>query len=297
MERPACGLAKAIRWPAARAAAHRGKASAPHGARRFDERRVQEGRKAGMALPRPDPKGPWTARGAGSRGPAPNGGSQGLEGEVAGPLGGQRFLGWITSRSTTPCLMRRRGRSTRRGARSRSRSWVRGVNRGPPGTRPTPEPRGWRVPSQEGGRVSGHGRATSCEARRSAAATGQGWVARGCELARRVRSWMRTPKGRACSGAVPGDSSRTQIHEEPKPGRWTGCSKGNPGVRPTRSRTSSGYSISRVGCRVRGDASLRVGGRVPASGPSRERWSNADEGARLDGRGVAVPAGQRVAAK
>lgn len=32
---------------------------------------------------------------------------KGLEGEVTGPSGGQRFLGWITSRSTTPCLMRR----------------------------------------------------------------------------------------------------------------------------------------------------------------------------------------------
>jgi hypothetical protein len=53
MERSVSGIAKAIRWPAARAAAHRGKASPPHGACRFDERRVQEGRTAGVALPRP----------------------------------------------------------------------------------------------------------------------------------------------------------------------------------------------------------------------------------------------------
>jgi hypothetical protein len=84
----------------------------------------------------PDPRGSGAARGAGSRGPTPNSGSQGLEGEVAGPRGGQRFLEWITSRSTTPCLMRRAGRSTRSGACSRSQSWIRGVNRGPPGIRP-----------------------------------------------------------------------------------------------------------------------------------------------------------------
>jgi hypothetical protein len=52
MERPVSGIAKAIRRSAARAAAHRGKASPPHGSRRFDERREREGRKAGMALPR-----------------------------------------------------------------------------------------------------------------------------------------------------------------------------------------------------------------------------------------------------
>jgi len=86
----------------------------------------------------PDPKGLGMARGAGSREPAPKGGSKGLEGEVADSSGGQRFLGWITSRSTTPCLMRRRGRSTCGGACSRSRSWNRGVNRDPPGTEPTP---------------------------------------------------------------------------------------------------------------------------------------------------------------
>jgi hypothetical protein len=146
MERPVSGIAKAICWSAAGAAAHRGKASPPQGSRRFDERREQERRRAGRALPRlqstglvrkDSSGGLGVARGAGSRGPTPKSGSQGLEGEVAGRLGGQRFLGRITSRSTTPCLMRRRGRSTRRGARSRSRSWTRGVNRDPPGRRPT----------------------------------------------------------------------------------------------------------------------------------------------------------------
>jgi hypothetical protein len=64
------------------------------------------------------------------------GGSRGLEGEVAGSQGGQRFLGWITSRSTTPCLIRRRGRSARSGAHSGNQSWHRGVNRDPPGSKP-----------------------------------------------------------------------------------------------------------------------------------------------------------------
>lgn len=54
-------IARAVGCPAARAAAHRGKTSAPHGTRRFDERRAQGGRRAGVALPRPDPKD-WSAR-------------------------------------------------------------------------------------------------------------------------------------------------------------------------------------------------------------------------------------------
>jgi hypothetical protein len=142
-------VAKAARWSAARAAAHRGKASAPHGARRFDERRVQEGRGVGRKLPHPFGDG-WRC---GLERACAERGSRGLEGEVAGSQGGQRFLGWITSRSTTPCLMRRTGRSARSGARSGSQSWNRGVNRDPPGWKPA-----LFGGSLEGGRSSLHAR-------------------------------------------------------------------------------------------------------------------------------------------
>lgn len=134
--------------------------------------------------------------------------------------------------------------------------------------------------------VSGHRSYDEPQGSPMAGATGQGWVARGCELARRVR--LRTRHLRK-----EGASSEATPEERPMDASPRGATPG----RPTRSRTSSGCSISRVGCRVRGDASLRIVGRARTSGPSRERWSTTDRGARLDGRRVAVLTGRRVAAK
>lgn len=219
------------------------------------------------------------ARGAGSRGPAPNGGSKGLEGEVAGPLGGQRFLEWIVSRSTTPCSMRHRGRSTRGGACSRSRSWVRGVNRGPPGRRPTLGREAGGLPSREGGRS---------RARSSASRKASWGPARGRPGSARLRPHATDPLAKrpgsqawggfgSCPRGRPhGPKSMRTLHRGDGRGRPSkggavgGCAvkgtlfKSNPSVRSTRSRTSSGCSISRVGCRVRGDASLRTIGHVPS---------------------------------
>jgi hypothetical protein len=151
--------------------------------------------------------------------------------------GGQRFLGWITSRSTTPCLMRRTGRSARSGARSGSQSWNRGVNRDPPG----------RKPALFGGSLEG-GR-SGLQTWAKGASSGHVWrgmagVARVCKLARRVRSWTySSANSRGLrSGAALGRASRTRSH-----GRFRGCrvegdGRGNPSVRSTRSRTSSGCS-------------------------------------------------------
>jgi hypothetical protein len=93
------------------------------------------------------------ARGAVSKEPAPKSGSRGLEGEVAGSQGGLRFLGWITSRSTTPCLMHRkvvplaaeRARETEAGIVASTAIHL---------VASPPSPEG---PSKEGGRVSRHG--------------------------------------------------------------------------------------------------------------------------------------------
>lgn len=197
MERSASGIAKAIRWSAARAVAHRGKASPPHGACRFDERRAQEGRTAGVALPRPGSERIW---------------------------GGSR-CGF--ARACTKRWLARAGgrgrRSTRRSAVSRvdlvtvdnavldapNRSFHTPWNvlekpkldprRQPRSTwyeAHPPELRGQRESSlplkrRWGGQVSRHGRTTSPQGEPMAGATGPGWVARGCDLARRVRSRAR----------------------------------------------------------------------------------------------------------
>jgi hypothetical protein len=229
MERSASGIAKAICRSAARAVAHRGKASPPHGARRFDERRTREGRTAGVALPR---SGSERIR-SGSR------------------------CGFARAR-----IKQRLARAGGRGRRSTRRSEVSRVdlvtvdnavldapNRSfhtpwsvlekpkldprrqprttwyqarPPelallvrnGSSERPEGPSLSLKRQWGGRVSGHGRATFPQGEPMAGATGPGWVARGCDLARRVRSRARlsVKSQRVSPGAVPG-ASRAKVRE------------------------------------------------------------------------------------
>jgi hypothetical protein len=201
MERSASGIAKAICRSAARAVAHRGKASPPHGACRFDERRAQEGRTAGVALPR---------------------------------SGSERIRSGSRCGFARAYTKQRPARAGGRGRRSTRRSEVSRVdlvtvdnavldapNRSfhapwsvleKPKLEPRRQPRTtWyqarppklallvreaggslTIPQRWwGGRVSGHGRATFPQGEPMAGATGSGWVARGCDLARRVRSRAR----------------------------------------------------------------------------------------------------------
>jgi len=237
MERSASGIAKAICRSAARAVAHRGKASPPHGACRFDERRVREGRTAGVALPR---------------------------------SGSERIRSGSRCGFARACTKQRLARAGGRGRRSTRRSEVSRVdlvtvdnavldapNRSfhapwsvleKPKLDPRRQPRTtWyqahppdlergrrvpRCPSKGRWGRSGLG-ARSCDFPQGepmAGATGSGWVARGCDLARRVRSRarFRSKAGGelgSCPWGFAGESSGG--HQ----GRWSGFQKHDPSKR------------------------------------------------------------------
>jgi hypothetical protein len=197
-------LAKAGRWPAARAAAHRGKTSAPHGARRFDERRVREGRRAGMALPRP-----WSARIGGRlevqvrEGLRQTAARKGwrerspVRWEVRGFSSGSCHGRQRRARCAIEVVPRAVERAREAEAGSAASTAVHLVGDPPSAERPEGFPR-----EREGGLGQGHRRA----ARRAGGRRGAGRVARGCDLTRRIRSRnVLGHKPGADSGAVPGE--------------------------------------------------------------------------------------------